>query len=169
MRQAVLGHFTYADVLLDAAKRLKDSGYGVTIFSPIPLGHEIEYTLGGRKNHIRYFAFFGAVIGFIFGVLLTPGTAALYVMPRGGKPIFSITPSLLVSYETAILFGVLIIFICFCIFARLPCYGKKIYDDKVGVDSFGLLVDDIKDNKIGDVENILREYGADEVKTVEKK
>ena len=169
MRQAVLGHFTYADVLLDAAKRLKDSGYDVTVFSPIPLGHEIEYTLGGRKNHIRYFAFFGAVIGFCLGVLLTLGTAAMYVLPRGGKPIFSITPTLLVSYETAILFGVLISFIGFCIFARLPYYGKKIYDDKVGVDSFGLLVDNIRDNKIGDVENILKEYGADEVKRVEEK
>jgi len=99
--RAVLGLFTYVDALLEAAGRLKDSGYGVTIFSPIPLGHEIEHTLGGRKNHIRYFAFFGAVIGFIFGVLLTLGTAAMYVLPRGGKPIFSITPTLLISYETA--------------------------------------------------------------------
>src|SRR4030067_3381742 len=155
--RAVLGLFTYVDALLEAAGRLKDSGYGVTVFSPIPLCPEIEHTLGGRKNHIRYFAFFGAVIGFIFGGLLTLGNAAVYVLPRGGKPIFSITPTLLISYETAILFGVLISFIGFCIFARLHYYGKKIYDDKVGVDSFGLLVDNIRDNKIGDVENILKE------------
>ena len=167
--RAVLGLFTYVDALLEAAGRLKDSGYGVTVFSPIPLGHEIEHTLGGRKNHIRYFAFFGAVIGFIFGVLLTLGTAAMYVLPRGGRPIFVATPTLLVSYETAILFGVLISYIGFCIFARLPYYGKRVYDCKVGVDSFGLLVDNIRENKIGDVENILKEYGADEVKTVEKK
>src|SRR4030067_1561218 len=167
--RAVLGLFTYVDALLEAAGRLKDSGYGVTIFSPMPVGHQIEHTLGGRKNHIRSFPYIAAVIGFIFGVLLTLGTAAMYVLPRGGKPIFSITPTLLISYETAILFGVLISFIGFCIFAMLPYYGKKIYDDKVGVDSFGLLVDNIRDNKIGDVENILKEYGADEVKTVEKK
>ena len=168
MNKAVMGLFTYVDVLLEAAKRLKDSGYTISIFSPIPLAHEIEPVLGERPNYIRYFTFVGGVIGFFFGLLLTLGTAAMYVLPRGGRPIFPITPTLLISYESTILIGVFFTLVSFGIFARLPFFGKRVYDPEVAVDSFGLLVDDIREDKFDEVEKILKEFGADEVKRIEK-
>jgi molybdopterin-containing oxidoreductase family membrane subunit len=178
MNQAVMGLFTYVDVLLEAAKRLKDSGYTISIFSSIPLAHEIEPVLGERPNYIRYFTFFGGVCGVIFGLVLTLGTAVMYVLPRGGRPLFSATPTLLITYEATILLGVLFTLLGFAIIARLPSYRKKIYDPEVAVDSFGLLVDDIREDKFdeveqilkefGEVEQILKEFGADEVKRFEK-
>lgn len=166
--KALMGMYDYVDEMLEAAKRLKDSGYTISIFSPIPLGHEIEPVLGARHNWIKYFTFLGAIGGLIFGLVITLGTAAMYILPRGGKPVWPVTPTLLITYETTILVGVIWTLIGFLIIARLPWYGKRIYDPEVAVDSFGLLVDDIREDKFGEVEGILKEFGAEEVKTIEK-
>lgn len=167
MNQPVLGLFPHVDSLVEAGVRLKDSGYTVTVFSPIPLGDALD-PIKVRPNYIRYFALFGAFVGFLFGLLLTLGTAAMYVLPRGGLPIWPITPTLLLTYESIILFGVIWTLIGFCIVARKPYFGKQIYDPKVSLDSFGLLVEDIREDKLEEVEQILSEHGADEVNRVEK-
>lgn len=169
MEKGILGLFTYVDTLLEAAEKLKGSGYSITIFSPIPLGHEIDHALGERKNYIKYLAFIGAVVGFILGIVLTLGTAALYVLPRGGRAIFPATPTLLLSYETAILLGVQFTLMGFLVFAKLPSFKGKFYDPEVAIDSFGLLVDGVREDKFGDIEKVMREYGANEVKRIEKK
>jgi molybdopterin-containing oxidoreductase family membrane subunit len=169
MGKAVLGLFTYVDDMLAAADKLKKSGFsGITIFSPIPLGHEIEHVLGERKNYVKYFTFLGGVTGFFFGTLLAFGTAALYILPRGGRAIFAVTPTLIISYETTILIGVFFTMLGFMLFAKLPSYKKKIYDPEVSIDSFGLLVD-VSEAEINDVTKTLKELGANEVKTVEEK
>ncbi|MBI5048467.1 MAG: DUF3341 domain-containing protein [Deltaproteobacteria bacterium] len=169
MGKAVLGLFTYVDDMLAAADKLKKSGFGdVTIFSPIPLGHEIEHVLGERKNYVRYFTFFGGVTGFFFGTLLALGTAALYILPRGGRAIFAVTPTLIISYETTILIGVFFTMLGFMLFSKLPSYKKKIYDPEVSIDSFGLLLY-VSEAEINDVTKTLKESGANEVKTVEEK
>ncbi len=167
MNQPVLGLFPHVDSMVEAAVGLKDTGYTVTVFSPIPLGDALD-PIVVRKNYIRYFALFGAFIGLFFGIILTLGTAALYVLPRGGLPIWPITPTLLLTYESIILFGVIWTLIGFFIVARKPNFGKQIYDPKVAIDSFGLLVEDIREDKIEEVEQLLKSFGADEVNRVEK-
>lgn len=168
MKGSVLGQFLFVDVLLEAAKKLKASGYEITIFSPIPLGHEIEHTIGGRKNHIRFFTFFGAIMGCCLGALLALGTAALYVLPRGGRSIFPVTPTVILSYEMTILCGVLMTFIGFLLFVKLPYFGnKRIYNTNMSVDSFGLLVETNQDAKLNEIEKILKDSGATEVKRVD--
>jgi len=162
----LLGIYKQADTMMEAADRLQSTGYDVTLFSPVPLGHEPEYSaVQQRHNYVRYFTLFGGVAGFFFGILLTLGTAVLYILPRGGKPLFAMTPTLLISYETAILFGVLWTFLGFLIIAKLPYYGKgRLYDPVTNVDGFGLLVDGIRDDMYGVVEDILVEFGAEEVR-----
>lgn len=169
MDRAVLGLFEYADDLLDAAKRLKDSGYDVTILSPVPLVHEMAHKkMSPGKNYLRYFTFFGSAYGLCFGVGLTLITAAMYVLPRGGRPIWFMTPTLLISYETTILLGVLSTFVGFLVLAGLPSYKKKLNDVQVSVDAFGLVIDGNLRGKYDEVERILREYGANEVKRIEE-
>ena len=153
--------------MIEAAIRLKDSGFTVTVFSPIPLGVELD-PLVKRPNYIRYFSLFGAICGLFFGVILTLGTAALYVLPRGGLPIWPVTPTLLLTYESIILIGVIWTLIGFCVIARLPNFRKKVYDPRVTLDSFGLLVEDIREDKLEEVEKVLNELGADEVNRVER-
>lgn len=164
----ILGLFKHADTMLDAAKRLESAGYAFTVYSPVPLVHEIDHEFGERKSYIKYFTFFGGLSGFFTGTLLALGTAALYVLPRGGRPIFFITPTLIISYETTILFGVGITLLSFLLFAGLPSFKKDVPSYEVAIDSFGLLVDDVREDEFVKLEKILREYGADEVKRVEE-
>lgn len=164
---AVLGQFTHVDNLLRAAGRMKQSGFGITVFSPIPLVHEMEEAFGEERDYLRYFTFFGAVIGFLFGTIMSLGTAALYVLPRGGRPIFAMTPTLLISYETTILLGVGMTLMGFFFLARIPCFRNKVDEPACAADSFGLLVKGVGADEIERVNSILRENGASEVKNVE--
>jgi len=101
-------------------------------------------------------------------LLLTLGTAAMYVIPRGGRPIWSITPTLLMSYETTILIGVMFTLMSFLFFSKLPSFSKKIYDPRINVDYFGLLIDGNLRGRYDEVERILRDHGANEIKRVEE-
>jgi len=168
MNQAVFGHFTYADVMIDAAGKLRDSGYDVTIFSPVPLVHEIEHSFGEKRNYIKYFTAAGALGGFFFGITLAFSTAALYVLPRSGREIFAIPPTLLISYETAILGGVLFTFAGFMLLSRLPSFKKRTWLSEIDGDSFGLLVEDDSGTRLAAIERTLKEYGASEVRRVEE-
>ncbi|MFQ5736754.1 MAG: DUF3341 domain-containing protein [Thermodesulfobacteriota bacterium] len=167
MEKAVLGLFTYVDELIDAAKRLRGSGFEITIFSPIPINHELEHEFGEKPNYTKYLAFLGALGGFIFGLILTLGTAAMYVLPRGGRSIWPATPTLLMSYETTILLGVVFSLIGFGLFARLPDFRKKIYDTEITEDAFCILIEDPQGRQ-QEAEQLLKEYGANEVKTLDE-
>jgi len=168
MNKRVLGLFPYVENLLHAAERMKGAGYGISIISPVPLVHEIEHEMGEERDNVRYFTIFGGINGFVFGTVFALGTAALYVLPRGGRPIFSITPTLIISYETTILLGVLMTLFGFLVLNMLPFMNRrKVYDPGADVDSFGLLVEGIREDKYEEVENILLEHGASEVKRVE--
>ena len=173
MHTSVLGLFKYVDLLLSASGKLKGEGYSVTIISPVPLVHEIEHVEGEKKSFLRYFTLFGGISGFAFGMVLSLGTSALYVMPRGGRPIFSITPFLLISYETTILLGVIMSLLGFFAIAGLPYFkGLPHFKGEVecpeaAIDSFGLLIEDAGDDKLDYVEKTLKECGASEVRRVE--
>jgi molybdopterin-containing oxidoreductase family membrane subunit len=168
MDRAVVGVFTYADVMIKAAKRLKDDGYSVTMQSPVPLVHEIEHEMGRRFDFLRFFTLFGGVGGFFGGTVFALGTAVLYTMPRGGRPIFAATPTLVISYESTILAGVLWTLMGFLILCRLPYFKKKVFVEKTAVDQFGLIVDGVSNERFPSVEKVLTEYGASEVNWVEK-
>jgi len=168
MAESVMGFFPYVNDLRKAASKLKAMNYGeITVFSPVPINHEIDEVIGEGHNYLKYFTFFGGVLGLMLGTLFALGTAALYVLPRGGRAIFPVTPTLIVSYEATILCGVFATLIGFLLLTRLPSFRKKTYDVKVNVDRFGLLVH-AGGARIETVEELLKEFGADEVKRVEE-
>lgn len=169
MDNSILGIFQYVDDLMAAAEKCKKSGYGITIISPVPLVHEMEHTFGESKNPVKYFTGLGAVTGYLFGTLFAVTTSILYVLPRSGRPIIVIPPFLLISYETTILFGVLFTLMGFIVLALAPSFKANEYDVELAIDSFGLLVDGVREDKFGDIEKVMREYGANEVKRIEKK
>ncbi|MBI5345051.1 MAG: DUF3341 domain-containing protein [Deltaproteobacteria bacterium] len=167
MSNSILGLFEHVDVLLKAAGRVKRSGCDVTIISPIPLGHEIEHAFGQKKkNLVRYFTGFGAAAGFFSGAAFALATAALYVLPRGGRPVFSAVPTLLVAFETTILFGVLMTLIGFVFLSWRVSFRNKGFHPNIAVDKFGLLVSGIREDLWSEVERILREHGAHEIQNI---
>lgn len=169
MNQGVIGFFLYADRLLIAGNRLRGAGFtDITIFSPFPLGHEIEPFRGKKKDSISLLSFFGGIIGIFFGTILVIVTSLLYILPIDGRPIIAITPIIVISFETMILFGVFSTFLGFLLYARLPSKKVKVFDIKADIDRFGLLVK-VSYGQVRDVEEIIKESGAEEVKRVGEK
>ena len=159
-----VGLFRGPKAALAAAARLKDAGFAAPeLLSPIPI-HGVEDVLGKKKSIIKRFTFFGALTGGLSGFLLAAGTAVLYLHPTGGRPIITIPPFLIITYELTILFGILATVLGFFISARLPAIRERIYVPEAAVDKFAVAVACDSDEQFQRAKAILHEAGAEEVR-----
>jgi hypothetical protein len=131
--------------------------------SPIPL-HGVEEVLGPKKSVIRRFTLFGGIFGGLAGFALAAGTAVLYLHPTGGRPIITIPPFLIITYEMTILCGILATVLGFLISARFPAIRERIYVPETAVDKFAVTVLCDSDALFDRAETILRDSGADDVR-----
>jgi len=104
-RLPILGLFedpNYAAEAGDALKRadISEDDYDFLTDAPYPEG-----AFGERhENHRLYvFPFLGALVGLTAGILLTSMTQLAYPLTQGGKPILSLPPMAVVTYETTML------------------------------------------------------------------
>jgi hypothetical protein len=168
MAAGVLGLFKDYREFTKATHKLKKSGFsGISLMSPIPL-EGVEEFLGDKKSVIKRFTFFGAIIGGLSGFALAAGTAIYYILPTGGRPIITYPPYLIIAYELTILLGILSTLLGFFISARLPALRDRTYTYETNVDNFGVLVTCSAQDNPELAEQIMREAGADEVKSIEE-
>ena len=100
------------------------------------------------------------------GFALAAGTAVLYAHPTGGRPIITIPPFLIITYEMTILFGILATVLGFFISARFPAIRERVYVPQVAVDKFAVTVACDNDDVFGQAERILRDAGAEDVQNI---
>ena len=165
MTANIIGLYQYADDLLAAAGRLKQSGFErIELFSPIPL-HGVEEVLGPKKSVLRRFALFGALTGAVGGFLMAALSAIVFVLPTGGRPIVPWPPFLVITYETTILLGTLATLVGFFFSAALPAWNDRPYAPEVSGDRFGVHVgcEEIQADRAA---GIMRDAGAEEVRRV---
>ena len=166
MATNAVGLFRGPEAALSAAGKIKGAGLGTPeLLSPIPV-EGVEEVLGKKKSIIKRFTFFGAVIGGTSGFLLAAGTAVLYLHPTGGRPIITMPPFLIITYEMTILFGILATVLGFLISARLPAIKERLYIPETAVDRFAVTLACDTDEQFRQAETILRESGALEVNAV---
>lgn len=166
MASNALGLFRDPESALEAAGRLKRAGFArPELLSPIPI-HGVEDVLGPKKSVIKRFTFFGGLFGALAGFALAAGTAVLYLHPTGGRPIITIPPFLIITYEMTILCGILATVLGFLISARFPAIRERVYVPEAAVDRFAVTVDCDTEERFGRAEAILREAGAETVQSV---
>ena len=166
MANSALGLFHEPEEALAAAGRLKGAGFATpALLSPIPL-EGAEEVLGEKKSVIKRFTFFGGIIGGLSGFILAAGTAVVYLHPTGGRPIITIPPFLIITYEMTILCGILATVIGFLISARLPAIRERAYVPEAAVDKFAVTVACDSDETFQRAESILRDSGAEEVRAL---
>ena len=166
MADNALGLFRDPDSALEAARRLKGAGFArPELISPIPI-HGVEDVLGPKKSVIKRFTFFGGLFGALSGFALAAGTAVLYLHPTGGRPIITIPPFLIITYEMTILFGILATVLGFLISARFPAIRERVYVPEAAVDRFAVTVACDSGERLGRAEVILREAGAEAVRSI---
>ncbi len=164
MTSNVLGLFRDPESALAAARQLKSAGFeDLEIMSPIPI-HGVEKVLGPKKSVIRRFTFFGGIFGALAGFALAAGTAVLYLHPTGGRPIITMPPFLIITYEMTILCGILATVLGFLISARFPAIRERAYAPEAAVDRFVVSAGCDCGESASGAEAILRAAGADELR-----
>ena len=161
-----LGLFRDPESALEAAGQLKSAGFeGLEIMSPIPI-HGIDDVLGPKKSVIKRFTLFGGIFGALSGFALAAGTAVLYLHPTGGRPIITIPPFLIITYEMTILFGILATVLGFLISARFPAIRERVYVPESAVDKFVVTVACDTEESVDRAAAILNAAGAEEVRNI---
>ena len=164
MTRNALGLFHDPDSALAAAGRLKGAGFaGLELMSPIPI-HGVDEVLEPKKSVIKRFTLFGGIFGGLAGFALAAGTAILFVHPTGGRPIITIPPFLIITYEMTILCGIVATVLGFLISARFPAIRERIYVPETAVDKFAVMVLCTSEEFFDRAESILRDSGADDVR-----
>ncbi len=168
MAISAVGLFHDPESALAAAGKLRDAGFSrPELMSPIPI-HGVEDVLGPKKSVIRRFTLFGAIFGGLAGYALAAGTAVLYVHPTGGRPIITIPPFLIISYEMTILCGILATVLGFLFSARFPAIRERVYVPEAAVDKFAVMVLCDNEELLQRAEKILREADAGEIRQIEE-
>ena len=160
----VIGIFSYLDDLLKGIKTLREADLSIeSVFSPAPR-REIEEALRPGPSPVRYFTFFGGLLGVLFGLGLAIYAHLQWKLITGGKPVIAWIPFVVIAFECCILIGVISTILGMSIKNRMPRFRlPEDYDSRFTDDRFAISVS-CPEDKYEEVSRILREAGAEEIK-----
>ncbi|HEU0020259.1 MAG TPA: quinol:electron acceptor oxidoreductase subunit ActD [Dehalococcoidia bacterium] len=161
----ILGLFNDANAAADAGDGLKAAGVSENDFDFLTDAPYPEGAFGERaeKHRLYIFPFVGALLGLTSGLLLTTMTQVAYPMVTGGKPIISLPPMAVISYEGTMLGAILFTVLGIIFESRLPNLKKGLYDARITEGYIGVLVN-AEENQHDRVANVLNRAGAVDVK-----
>jgi hypothetical protein len=164
-KRPILGLFADANYAAEAGEGLLRAGiaqgdYDFLTGSPYPEG-----AFGEREEHHRLYIFplVGALLGLTSGILLTSMTQMAYPLVTGGKPIISLPPMAIVTYEGTMLGAILFTVLGIIFESRLPNLKQGLYDPRITEGYIGVLVN-CEENQLNRVSTIMTQAGAVEVK-----
>ena len=167
-KQAVLGLYEDASYAAEAGDSLKEAGLSNEEFDFLTGSPYPEGAFGERHNSHRLYVFplMGAICGLTAGILFTAMTQLTYPLVTGGKPILSLPPMAVISYEATMLGAILFTVIGIIFESRLPRLKLGLYDDRITEGLIGVLVE-CEEDQVSRVEQVLTQAGAVDVKREE--
>ncbi len=162
--QHLLGLYTDPAAVADGVDALRAAGFTDANFdilsgTPYPEG---AFGEGHTPHRLFVFPFVGAACGFAVAILLTVGTQISYPLVTGGKPILSIPPMVIVTYEGTMLGAILMTVVGILFESRVPRVPLGLYDRRISEGHLGLLVS-ADETTIARATEALRTTGAEEV------
>ncbi len=163
----VLGLFEDIDPAAAALRQLKrDRGEGsqdLMVLSSVPFP---EGVLEADASPIRLpiITIGAAVVGILFGILLAAGTAQLYLIRVGGKPISPVPPTAIIAYEMMMLFALSTAFAAALFEMRLPSWRSKVYDPRISEGMIGIAAHCGDSEQADRAERFCRDAGAADVR-----
>ena len=165
----VIGYFRTPDPLPEALDQARQLGF-TDVEAYLPVGDEVtaEHAVP-QGSPVKWIALGGGATGIVLGLVMTIWMSWDYPVVTGGKPITSLPPFLVISFELMILlatFGAIGAFLWCAKLPRLrPSDG---YCSELGVDTCALLIRSLSfPRDRARAERILREAGALEIRCVE--
>ena len=167
MSTNVKGVFAHLDCLMTGIDRLQRAGFeDLGVAAPLPR-HEIEEALfKGRPSPVRWWTLLGGASGACLGFTIASLTGTDWPMAVvGGKPIVSVPPYVVITFECMVLLGGLATLAGMFFHCRLPGNDtdEELCDARFSDDHFGVVVRGASGPKGAEAADILRGAGAIEV------
>ena len=141
MSAGVLASYEYLDSTVDAIERLRKAGFRPTVYAPYP-DHHIEHALGYGRSPVRVWTLVGGLTGAATGLAFPTWTSLDWPLVVGGKPIASIPPYIIITFELMVLFGALSTIIGLFVLSRLPVIKPPVlYDPEFSAGLYGVYVE----------------------------
>jgi hypothetical protein len=149
------------------SSRLRIKPESILLMSSEPLEEE-GFGWEEQRTPMPWFAVLGAVLGGTAGYTLAAFTQRVYPLPTGGMPLVANYPSGIITYEMTMFGAIFATIVTLLISARLPNYGKRVYDPEVTNGKILVGVADPDPTCQGDIEKQLHQNGAEQVKEFSK-
>jgi hypothetical protein len=92
----------------------------------------------GQSSWFRWLALAGGLSGALAGFVLVAGTAWLYPVQTGDKPIITIYPTAIICFEVGMLFAIIGTMVGMFLEMGLPAVRKRAYDPAVAEGCIGI-------------------------------
>lgn len=113
-----------------------------------------------QRTWFRWISVGGGIFGAYAGFLLAAGTAYLYPVQTGDKPIIAYYPTGIITYELTMLFAMLGAIVGMFVEMKLPPRKERVYDPSIGEGAIGISVFVPSGEKSIRAESIMKEAGA---------
>ncbi|NBT89623.1 MAG: DUF3341 domain-containing protein [Verrucomicrobia bacterium] len=161
--------FPSASALLQAAEKVRDSGFRKwDVYSPFPI-HGMDAAMGFQRSRVSLFSLVGGITGLSAAFTLIYYTSALnYPLIVQGKPYFALEPSLPVFFELTILLTAFGTIIGLLLLTLMPRFHHPVFNwerfKKVSDDGFFLVLEaaDPRFEKAGS-RRFLEELGGSQI------
>jgi hypothetical protein len=102
------------------------------------------------------------LVGLTAGILMTSMTQLAYPLVQGGKPILSLPPMAVITYESTMLSAIIFTIIGIIFESRLPRPKMGLYDTRITEGYIGVLVN-VEEEQLPKVSALLTPAGAVDV------
>lgn len=164
-QHVILGLFDPKTSLSPVLDQLRSQGIPdalMEVLSPLPLETPLLNKPGGIPLH--RITIMGGVVGIGVGIFFAAGTAWLYPLVTGGKPIVSIPVVGIISYETMMLVAIVVTFLAMAVKIGFKQQSGIRQDPRIDEGAVGLSIQVGDDTaKAESVSRLLQEAGASEV------
>jgi hypothetical protein len=163
---AMYGLFDKPDAAQRAYTGLKRAGISprdITVVSGEPF-EAFEFSHRDHSLILFRLALVGGLLGFIAAVALVVGTERAWPLVTGGMPIVPWYPNLVIVFEMTMLGAIVTTVVSLLVAAKLPRFGKSLYDPAV---SDGKILVGVSGSSDAAVRDTLTASGASAVKTIE--
>jgi hypothetical protein len=157
-----LGIFNDVETAARAVESLVGAGFaeeaiGSLTSVPYPDGVLVKTD---QRIWFRWLALAGGIVGAVAGFLLAAGTAWVYPVQTGDKPIIAYYPTGIITYEVTMIFAIIGTIVGMFLEMRLPSLRKLPYDEAIAEGLIGISVSVPSRDQMSRAERIMQEAGA---------
>jgi hypothetical protein len=157
-----LGIFKDVETAAKAVDNLIEAGFSeekITSLTSVPYPDGVLVKTD-QRTWFRWFSLAGGITGAVTGFLLAAGTAWVYPVQTGDKPIIALYPTGIVTYEVTMLFAIIGAIVGMFLEMKLPPLRERLYDPAISEGFIGISVFVPSADRKNRAESVMNEAGA---------